>query len=253
MVRIVSEFKDLFSAKAAEYARFRPTYPEALFEWLASQAPARTLAVDVGTGSGQAAVALARHFEHVLAVDPSEGQLASARPDPRVEYRVGRADATGATDASADLVTVAQAFHWFDQAAFFAEVRRIARPGGVLAVWCYPLTEITPAIDALVYELYETYLGAYWEPERKLVEDGYRNVQFPFAELDCLTFDMSLEWTFGDLVGYLGTWSPLKRFIADRGFDPLVEVRPRIEAAWGAEPSRVVRWPLLVRAFRVDG
>ena len=176
-------FKDLFSLQATDYARFRPVYPPELYAWLAAQAPARGLAVDVGTGNGQAAVALAAHFDRVIGVEPSDGQLANATPAARVEYRHGAAEATGVDAASADLLTVAQAFHWFKQDAFFAEVRRVVRPGGCLAFWCYGLAFITPDIDAAVHHYYEDLLGPYWEPERKLVEQGYRNVGVPFDEI----------------------------------------------------------------------
>jgi SAM-dependent methyltransferase len=247
----VSAIKDLFSPHAADYARFRPTYPAPLFAWLAQQAAASALAIDVGAGNGQAARALAEHFEHVLAIDPSEAQLANAPRHPRVESRVGRADATGADASSADLVVAAQAFHWFDQPAFFDEVRRIARAGAVLAVWCYALNRITSEIDAAVFELYEGYLGPYWEPERKLVEDGYRSVRFPFDEIACPEFDMRLTWSLADFAGYLGTWSPLQRYREDRGHDALERIAPRIEAAWGDAASREIIWPLVVRAFRV--
>src|SRR5262245_60229759 len=133
-------FKDLFSLQAADYARFRPVYPGELFAWLASKAPARRLAVDVGTGNGQAAIALAAHFGCVIGVEPSDEQRRNASPAPNVEYRRGTAEATGVDAGSADLLTVAQAFHWFKQAPFFAEVRRVVRPGGCFAFWCYGLT-----------------------------------------------------------------------------------------------------------------
>ena len=244
-------FKDLFSQRAPDYARFRPTYPTALFEWLASQVPEGKLAVDVGAGSGQAAIALCAHFDHVIALDPSDAQLANASPTGRVEYRRGSAEATGLDSQSADLLVVAQAFHWFMQESFFAEVRRVVRPGGCLAVWCYGLAMIAPEIDAVVHELYETYLGPYWEPERKLVEEGYRSVTFPFAEITVPLFEMKLTWTFDHLVGYLGTWSPLKRYIQDRGQDPLALIFPRLEKAWEANAERPVSWPIAVRAFRL--
>jgi SAM-dependent methyltransferase len=247
-----STFKHLFSWQSGDYARFRPTYPAALYDWLATLPAERRLAVDVGTGNGQAAVELSRRFDRVVGVDPSEAQLANAPPTPNVAWRRGSDDATGVEAAGADLVTAAQAFHWFKQPPFFAEVRRIVRPGGALAVWCYGLAVITPAVDAEVYELYEPMLGRYWEPERKLVEQGYRSVAFPFEELGGVpTFDIQLDWTFRHLMGYLGTWSPLKRYREERGEDPLPIMLPRLQRAWGDVAERRVTWPLSVRAFRL--
>jgi SAM-dependent methyltransferase len=243
-------FKDLFSERPDAYARYRPTYPAALFAWLAAQAPSTRQAVDVGTGSGQGAVALAEYFDRVLGLDPSEGQLHNARAHPRVEYRVARAELLAADDASTDAIFVAQALHWFDHAAFFSEVRRVLVPNGLLAVSCYQLTQIAPAVDAVVMELYEDHLGPYWEPERKLVETGYRTIDFPFRELDVPAFDMRMTWSLDDLIGYLGTWSPLKRFRNDRGFDPLEATIPKLRAAWGGAAERAVVWPFSVRAFR---
>src|SRR4051812_29715630 len=247
----MSTFKDLFSLQASDYARFRPVYPPALYAWLAAQAPGRQLAVDVGTGNGQAAIALAAHFARVIGVEPSEGQLANAAPAARVEYRRGAAEATGVDGASADLLTVAQAFHWFKHDAFFDEVRRVVRPGGCLAVWCYGLTRITPEVDAAVHVLYEDLLGAYWEPERKLVETGYRDITVPFEEIPSPAFAMQLSWSFDHLLGYLGTWSPRKRFLAERGKDPLEMALPQLRRAWGEAAERPLSWPLSVRAFQV--
>jgi SAM-dependent methyltransferase len=247
-------FKDLFSAGAAAYARFRPSYPPALYAWLAETAARRELAIDVGTGNGQAAVALAERFDRVLALDPSLAQLANATAHPRVEYRHAPAEATGAPAGCADLITAGQAFHWFRHQAFFGEVRRVARPGGgaLLAVWCYALTRITPEIDAVVDELYQDYLGRYWEPERRLVESFYRQVDVPFDELAAPAFDMRSVWRLEHLVGYLGTWSPLKRYIDAHGTNPIEEIAPRLVRAWGEVPEREVRWPLGVRAFRLQ-
>ena len=187
----------------------------------------------------------------MIGVEPSEGQLANAAPAARVEYRRGAAEATGLDDASADLLTVAQAFHWFKHAAFFAEVRRVVRPGGGLAFWCYGLAFITPAIDAAVHHYYEDLLGPYWEPERKLVEQGYRNVGVPFDEIGAPAFAMQLSWSLDHLLGYLGTWSPRKRFLAERGQDALEIALPGLRAAWGDAGERPVSWPLSVRAFRL--
>ena len=227
-------FKDLFSERPDAYARYRPTYPAAAFAWLAAQTPGTRLAVDVGTGNGQAAVALAAHFARVLGLDPSEAQLTNARAHPRVEYRPSRAEQLAADDASADALFVAQALHWFQHDAFFAEAGRVLVPGGVLAVM----------------ELYQGYLDAYSEPERKMVETRYRTIDFPFPELSVPSFDLRAAWSFEDLVGYLGTWSPLKRFRSERGFDPLEAIVPKLRVAWGDAAERTVVWPFTVRAFR---
>jgi SAM-dependent methyltransferase len=237
--------------QAADYARFRPVYPPELFAWLAGQAPPRQLAVDVGTGNGQAAVALAPHFQRVIGVEPSDEQRANAAPASNVAYRRGTAEATGVEAASADLLTVAQAFHWFKHDAFFAEVRRVVRPGGLFAFWCYGLTSISPEVDAAVHVYYEDLLGPYWEPERKLVEQGYRGITVPFDPIAVPDFAMQLSWSFEHLIGYLGTWSPRKRFLAEKGKDALELAFPRLRDAWGAHGERSVSWPLSLRAFRL--
>jgi len=250
---MTSPFKDLFSAGAAAYAQFRPSYPPALFDWLAKTAARREAAIDVGSGNGQAAVALAERFQRVLAVDPSAAQLANAMAHPRVEYRRAPAEATRAPTDGADLIAAGQAFHWFRHEAFFEEVRRVARPGGqaLLAVWCYAMARITPEVDAVVDELYTDYMGPYWEPERRLVEGLYRQVEVPFEELPVPAFDMRAAWAFEHLVGYLGTWSPLERYIEAHGRNPIEAVLPRLERAWGDAADRAVTWALGVRAFRV--
>ena len=246
-------FKDLFSLQASDYARFRPTYPPELFTWLAAQAPARRLAVDVGAGNGQAAVAIAAHFERVIAVEPSDAQRAAATPADNVEYRRASAEATGVDAASADLVISAQAFHWFKHDAFFAEVGRVVRPGGCLAVWSYGLPHITPEVDAAVLYYYRDLLGPYWEIERRLVEEGYASISFPFDEIPVPAFAMRLTWTLPQLGGFLGTWSPRKRYRDVHGHDALELALPRLERAWGGADAgaRPVVWPLAMRAFRV--
>ncbi len=243
-------FKDLFSKQSGDYARFRPTYPASLFQYLASIAEAHKLAWDVGTGNGQAAVALAGHFEHVIATDPSEKQILSAQKHPKVEYRVGSAEKTTVADQSADLITVAQAFHWFRQEEFFSEARRVLKPGGVLAFWCYSLAKITPEIDAVVLDLYSEILGPFWEPERKQVENGYKNAQMPFEEVIPPRFEMTAEWSLEHLVGYLGTWSALQTYLKMNNTNPLEAIFPKLQAAWGNVKTRPVCWELGLRVGR---
>src|SRR6266568_6165743 len=175
-------FPDHFSGVSAGYAAFRPRYPDALFDFLADAAPARDAAWDCATGNGQAAIGLAHHFPRVIATDASEAQIAHATPDPRVTYRVAPAEASGLDDRSVDLVTAAQALHWFDRPKFWAEARRVLRPRGVVAVWTYLLFEIAPEIDAIIREFYSDVVGPFWPPERHITEERYRTIEFPFAE-----------------------------------------------------------------------
>jgi SAM-dependent methyltransferase len=243
-------WKDLFSEGAGDYARFRPTYPPALFTWLAEQSPSRLMAVDLGTGNGQAAHGLAEYFDRVVGIDPSEEQLVHARPHARVEYRRASAEATGMREHSADLMLAAQSFHWFKQEAFFPEVNRVLWPGGLLALSSYQLPVIGPNVDRVISELYSDYLGKYWEPERKLVENGYRTVLVPLPEIDAPVFDMRMSWTLDHLFGYLSTWSPLKKYREQEGHDPIERVARKLTAAWGNQPTRLVIWPFTTRAFR---
>lgn len=247
-------YKDLFSGHAGDYARHRPTYPAALFEWLAAQAPARHAVWDCGTGNGQAALALAAHFDEVLATDPSEKQIGNAAAHPRVRYTVAPAESSGLAAASADAITVAQAFHWFRHDGFFTEARRVGRPRAVLAFWCYELAHVTPAVDEAVLRFYRGTLGPHWEPERRLVEEGYRSVQLPadFAGLTVPRFEMTAEWSCEDFIGYLGTWSALQKYRKVRGEDPLPAFGSELRGAWGQGGTpRTVRWPLSLRAARL--
>jgi hypothetical protein len=245
-------FKDLFSVGASGYARFRPRYPPALFEWLAGLCSQRDLAWDCATGSGQAAIGLGPWFARVIATDASPEQLAHAEPAVNLEYRLARAEESGLSDRSVSLVTVAQALHWLDRPLFYAEVRRVARSGGVVAAWCYGLFAMDPRVDAIIDRLYGVTLGNWWTADRMLVEEGYRTIEFPFEEIAAPRFDMTAEWTLADLEGYLRTWSALQRYRADRGEDPVTTIHSDLAAAWG-EPgrARVVRWRLHARVGRI--
>lgn len=238
---------EIFSNQASEYAKFRPLYPEALYQYLASVTKEHDLVWDCGTGNGQAAVKLAQHYKKVFATDPSAKQLENAEKNPRVEYVAGRAEECALKDRTTDLVTVAQAFHWFDHPKFFSEVKRVLKPGGALAVWSYNLCQVDKAIDEIAYHYYEGILGPYWEPQRKLVEEGYAKCDFPFKELTPPAFSMTADWSVEQLIGYYSTWSSLQTYMKQKGDNPLLPIAEKLRAAWGSAKTRKVVWPLAVR------
>lgn len=242
-------FQDHFSRQAAIYAKARPTYPPSLFAELARLAPATTLAWDAGAGNGQASVGLAAHFERVIATEPSAAQLAAATLHPRVAYHQSAETVPMIADGTADLVTVAQAVHWFDRPKFYGEVKRVLRPRGVVALWSYGLSRITPEIDAIVMQFYDGPIGPFWPPERRLVESGYRDFDFPFAEFSFPASAMELTWRLEEFTAYLRSWSAVNRFIKERGFDPVDALEAELRPRWGGGP-RLVTWPLAGRIGR---
>ena len=245
-------FKDHFSGHAAVYRDARPLYPEALFDWLATLAPDRELVWDAGCGNGQASVSLAQRFARVHASDPSATQIANAPMHANIHYAVEPAERCSLPDNSASLVTVAQALHWFDFDAFFPEVRRVLRPGGVFAAWGYADCRVEPAIDALKDRVYVDLAGPYWPPERRLVETGYRTIAIPFAQIPAPAFDMHVEWTADQFLAYLRSWSATQRYISERGDDPVASIEADLRHAWGdPQHARTVRWDFIQRCARV--
>ena len=240
-------FKDYFSKQAAGYAKFRPRYPQKLFDYLGSIAPSRYLAWDCGTGNGQAAVGLASVFDRVIATDASVKQIANAQSHERIEYRVAPAEKSGIRSESIDLIMVAQALHWFDLDCFYAEARRVLKPDGILAASAYNLLHIEKAIDDIVNRYYHEVVGPFWPPERRLVEQ-FANLLFTFDEIGAPNFEMTAHWNLDHLLGYLRTWSSTQRFIAARGSDPLEQIVDDLCRAWGnSGQKRSITWPLIIR------
>lgn len=251
---MASSFKDHFSTHAAAYAAHRPRYPASLAAWLATVAPSTRRALDVGAGTGQLAVLLAAHFDEVVAEDASAQQIASAEAHPRIDYRVAPSDRSGLEDASVDLVTVAQAVHWFPLDRFYAEAKRVLRPHGAIALVSYGngTCEI-PAVTARVEEFYRDVVGPYWPPERAMVEDGYRHLPFPFAErTDVPAFVIETTWTLDALVGYLDTWSAVRGAEKALGASPVPALAARLAEAWPASRGALgFTFPLAVRVGHV--
>lgn len=254
-------FKDHFSRHSAAYRQFRPTYPASLYEFLASLAPARKLAWDCATGNGQAAVGLARHFERVIATDASAAQLAERQIDPRVVYACATAEQAPIKSGSCALVTVAQAAHWFNLPAFYAEVERVACPGAanagaansgaVIALWTYGRCIVNPGVDQDVADFNREVIGPYWPPERHYVDAGYCTLPFPFKRCAAPPFELAVAWSAEDLVNYIGTWSAVSRYRDAVGSDPLRDLRARLAVSWADGKSRSVRWPLDLIVGRV--
>jgi SAM-dependent methyltransferase len=245
-------FQDHFSLVAADYRTFRPVYPPQLFAFLAETATRRDLVWDCGTGNGQAAVVLAEYFAKVFATDASAEQLKNAEPHPRVEYVVAPAEQCPLGDDSVDLVTVAQALHWFDHDRFYAEVRRVCRTGGLIAVWTYDFHSVNAAIDPVLEQLQDKFIRPYWPTERKFVEAEYKTIPFPFEEVETPKFEMTAEWDLPRLLGYMNTWSAVRQYEKKHGVNPVGAVRVELSTAWGDPATvRMVRWQFHIRVGRV--
>lgn len=241
-------FHDHFSGHAASYARFRPTYPDELFLILADSCAQRRLAWDCATGNGQAAAATARHFERVIATDASAEQIKAAVPRGGVEFRVARAEESGIEDRSVDLITVAQALHWFDIDGFFAEAERVLAPEGVLAVWSYERCSVNVECNRVIGRIFAE-VEEYWPPERSIVDSGYKDVDMPFTPLSLPPISMKMQWTVTEALGYFRTWSASRRYLAEHGTDPFARLEEPLRIVWGGG-RRSVCWPLTFKAGR---
>jgi len=245
-------FKDYFSKLAPKYTQYRPHYPRDLFTYLAKLPTGRQLAWDCATGSGQAAVGLADYFDQIIATDASEKQIANAIEHSKIRYVVAPAEKTAIEPNSIDLVVVAQALHWFDLDRFYAEVRRVSKPGGVLAAWSYGLFRQSSKIDSLVDHFYTEVIGPYWPGERKLVDDRYQSLPFPFEELEPPSFKMTAQWDLDHLIGYLDTWSAVQRFKEKNKTDPVLEFAEHLKQLWGPSAAeKHIHWPIHMRVGRI--
>lgn len=244
---------DHFSEQAAAYHQFRPVYPPVLTGFLASRSPGRSLAWDCGCGSGQFTVGLAGWFDRVVATDLSFEQTRQAHKNPKIAYVASLSEQSPLADCSTDLIVAAQALHWFPLEPFYAEVRRVSKPGGIVAAVSYGLLEISPGIDRQVRRLHSDIAGSFWPPERKHVDTGYAELDFPFTEIEAPQLTMKEHWTLKRLVGYLGTWSAVRKYIGAYNTDPLELIHSELEAAWG-DPNvrRTVKWPLTIKVGKVE-
>jgi ubiquinone/menaquinone biosynthesis C-methylase UbiE len=243
--------KDNFSKQSAGYSIYRPGYPETLYEFILSHTPARKFALDVATGNGQVAAALSNHFEKVFAIDISEKQLSHSIQKSNIIYSIARAEHTG-IDEKVDLVTVGQAAHWFELKAFYKEAQRIINPGSMLALFGYQLPTIDAAVDAVIEEFYNGLLGSFWDPERKLVDEGYESLYFPFKKMEHPKFEMNYSWTCDQLLGFLGTWSAVQHYKNKHDADPIDLFKERIAETWGKTENKKITFPVFLLATKFD-
>lgn len=239
---------DNFSSGSDSYAAYRPQSPQAIFDFLYSKVQNFNTAWDCGTGNGQVAIRLAERFDKVYGTDISAQQLQLAQQRDNIFYLQERAESTTLPDRSIDLITIAQAIHWFDFDAFYKEVKRVATADGFIAAWTYNVIRLTPAVNEVIDHLYWDITRPYWDPERDHVDSGYASVPFPFYEVQAPEIFIDTEWTLPQLTGYLGTWSGLKNYIAKTGQDPLAMVAEALQKAWGEAAQLQVHFPVNVRA-----
>lgn len=241
--------KDLFSRQANQYAAFRPTYPKELYDFIFSHVTSFTTAWDVGTGNGQVARDLSGRFEKVVASDISAKQLENAYQAENIYYFQ-----TGETILFSgrrfDLICVAQAIHWFDREKFYSEVKRVGKPNAIVAVWGYSLLSIDQEIDALIRDFYTNIIGPYWNKERKLIDEEYKTIEFPFSEIPTPGFNFSFQWSLDELQGYINTWSSVQNYIQTHNINPVDNLIARIQPWWNAEKMEV-KFPLFLRLGKV--
>lgn len=249
------KFKDYFSNFAAQYAAYRPHYPAALFKYLSELVSHHDLAWDCGTGNGQVAVELASYFKQVIATDASAQQIKFAAPKSNVDYRVMPAEKTNIAARSIDLICVAQALHWFDFDKFYAEVKRVLKPDGVIAVWCYDLVQLNEIkLDEIVAHLYKEITDPYWAPERAYIDQRYETIPFPFVRQPVPTFVLEETWDFKHFINYLNTWSGLQNYRQQQGDQELEKVFAELLQIWGnPENKKRIQWPLYLLIGQIVG
>lgn len=241
--------KDYFSGHSKLYATFRPTYPDALYEFIFSHVKQFDVAWDCATGNGQVAQVLAKHFKQVFASDISSEQLKHAHQANNIVYRVEPAEHASFAGNQFNLITVAQAIHWFDRANFFQEVARIAKPDAILAVWGYANCMVNPEIDKFFFHFYQNTVGPYWDKARVLIEEHYRTIVFPFEEIPAPPFQINVQWNLDQFAGYITTWSATQKYIQATGVDPVPEFIGQVKPYWRL--TMPVTFPIFLRLMRV--
>ncbi|MEX0609608.1 MAG: class I SAM-dependent methyltransferase [Balneolaceae bacterium] len=226
--------KDNFSAQSELYAKYRPVFPTELFDDLVKLSPGKKLAWDCGTGNGQAANVLAPHFEQVTATDISEQQLQHAVRANNITYKKEPAESTSLTDDSVDLITVAQAVHWFDFDKFYKEVNRVLKEDGILALLSYGLFKTNSEMDEPIQEFYHELVGPFWDEEREYIDEEYKTIPFPFSEIELGDYKIVKHWTFEEMIGYIESWSAVQHYKSAKKENPITWIENRLKPLWPA-------------------
>ena len=241
-----------YSSYAKQYAQSRPTYPEELFNHISSLGEQHDLAWDCATGNGQAAQALTKHFKRIIATDISTEQIKHAIPNPQIEYRVATSEQSGLKDKSVDLVTVASALHWFNLESFYSEVKRVVRPGGILAAWSYHVGYVEPPYEKIFLCFYRNVLFPFFAPGARLVDDRYETITLPGEPLDAGKYFVSAKWNLEQMLSFIKSWSGTQQYIKEQGEDPVALVADDLKQLWGdPENIQTIRWPLFVKISRL--
>ncbi len=242
----MKKVKDNFSAQAENYKKYRPGYPNELYELILHNCANFDLAWDCATGNGQVAEVLSNHFKKVIATDISDKQLSQALKTSNIEYRKARAELSGLEDNSIDLITVGQAVHWFEFDKFYNEAHRVLKTDGIIAIWAYGTFKVKPQVDAIILDFYKNIVGPYWDPERRFIDQEYKTIPFPFTELEHSTsLNITQEWTLDELEGYLNTWSSVAHFRKENDTNPINRMIKNISPFWHGK--EVVSFPLFIR------
>ncbi|RYD57811.1 MAG: SAM-dependent methyltransferase [Sphingobacteriales bacterium] len=248
----MKEVKDIFSKQSEGYASYRPVAPDALLEFVYSKVAHFGTAWDCGTGNGQIAARLSERFEQVYATDISEQQLEKAAKRENIIYKKERSEHTGFDDDTFDLITAAQAIHWFDFDAYYAEVRRVGKNGAVIAVWTYYTPRISEGVDKIVDNFYFNTIGNYWDKERRYIDERYQTIPFPFEEFEVPEFHIHAQWTAEQILGYLSTWSSVQHYMAKHDENPVLQIKDAIENEWENDTLKDVIFPMYMRIGTIE-
>jgi len=245
---------DNFSGQAETYARYRPSYPDEMYEFIFQHVKERKTAWDCATGSGQVAGKLADSFEKVYATDISSEQMRYAPQKANIEYLQIPAENSGLPDKVFDLITVAQAIHWFNFEEFYKEVRRTAKPGSLLSVIGYGMIRVDENTNPLLDRFYDEMFGTYFSENRVYINDSYQNIPFPFEEIPAPPFQICYRWSLDEMEGYLNSWSAVQKFKEKDGFNPVNEFLPKLQSAasWKADEKREVIFPIFMRLGKIS-